>query len=237
MHPRPKLTWLAFIVVALSAEGIAVAQPPTGPAPTAAPAAPTGTAPAPPRPAPGATSASKKGSADAVDWNRMASRQAAAASSSNAGPPLQGAGGPIPPGAAAGGSLQGLHGDAPVASPTTAGRATRVALDSVADPGAAPATADTPESVVRGQINPAARTCYESDPGSRARRPGRLVLLLKVDAAGTVKSVSVGINAGVGPSLVSCITDAARAAKFVAPGADGATVPASFTFPLRAQGS
>jgi hypothetical protein len=241
VHHRPKLTWLAFTVMALTTAGTAGAEPPAATAPTPASGpSPSGAAgqPAPVTPHPGAggMSTPKKSSADAtVDWSRMASRQAAAASAGNAGVPMPGAGGPIQSNVAGGDSLQGLHGSASVASPT-AGQAARIVPDKP-DADVASTGAATPDSVVRSQIQPAVATCYENDAESKARRPGRLVLLMKVGAAGTVDSVSVGINAGVSPSLVGCVTTAARAAKFAAPGAGGATVPAMFTFPLRSQGS
>jgi hypothetical protein len=88
-----------------------------------------------------------------------------------------------------------------------------------------------PEAVIRGQINPAARSCYASDPDSKSRRPGRLVILIKLTPAGEIDSVSVPINVGVSPSVAACITTAAHAASFAPPGASGAMIPASFTFP------
>lgn len=235
MHHRPKLTWLAFVIMTLGAEAIAVAQTPaTAPSPASPPqsanAAPQPSAAS--RPGPSASTSLKKGSSDVVvNWNSLATRQATAANASNPGLALPGAGGPVAPGAPP--SLQGLHGDASAAAVSSAGQPTRVAPPAVADPGAAATSAAAPESVVRDQINPAARTCYASDPDSATRHPGRLILLIKVSDTGAVDSVSVGINSGLSPSLVKCISAAAAAAKFVAPGGAGATVPAAFTFPMR----
>jgi hypothetical protein len=163
----------------------------------------------------------------------MASRLPGGASSSNAGLLPPDAGGTIAtrPGS---GTLQGLHGSTSTPGATTAGQASQVAPPPLADPAAVPS--NSPDLVVKNQIMPAARTCYANDPSSQTHAPGRLALLIKVSATGTIDSVTVGINAGVAPSLVSCITAAARAAKFVAPGDAGATVPATFIFPLRPQG-
>jgi hypothetical protein len=58
-------------------------------------------------------------------------------------------------------------------------------------------------------------------------------LVIKVTPAGEIDSVSVSSNVGVSPSVASCITTAAGAAKFAAPGANGATVRAAFTFPAQ----
>ena len=56
-------------------------------------------------------------------------------------------------------------------------------------------------------------------------------MLIKVTPTGEIDSVSISSNVGVSPSVASCITTAAGAAKFAAPGANGATVRAAFTFP------
>ena len=89
------------------------------------------------------------------------------------------------------------------------------------------------ESVLRGQINPAAKSCYENDPDSRSKRPGRLVILIKLTPAGEVDSVGVASNVGLSPSVASCITTAAGAAKFAPPAPNATSVRASFTFPAQ----
>ncbi len=171
-----------------------------------------------------------------VDLNSMANRQAAAGNKVADGLALPpGAGAPIQSNAGGGDSLQGLHTDATGATSTTAGLASRVVpLGSLQGARASMSVpAPLAETVLRGQINPAAKSCYENDPDSTSRQPGRLVLLIKVTPAGEVDSVSVSSNIGLSPSVASCITTAAGAAKFAAPGANGATVRAAFTFPGR----
>ncbi len=126
-----------------------------------------------------------------------------------------------------------LHGDATVAASTNAGPAIRVVPVGAVQDGWAATSVAAPhaETVIRGQINPAARSCYENDPDSKSRQPGRLNILIKLTATGEVDSVGVANNVGLSPSVVSCITTAAGAARFAAPGPKGATVRASFAFP------
>lgn len=165
-----------------------------------------------------------------VDLNSLANRQAAAGNTIANGLALPaGAGAPIASNAGGGDGLQVLHGDATGATSTTAGPAVRV----VPRDGGATTSVPAPhaEAVLRGQINPAAKSCYESDPDSKSRRPGRLVILIKLAPGGEVDSVSVSSNVGLSPSVASCVTSAARAARFAAPGANGATVRAAFAFP------
>jgi hypothetical protein len=232
MHHRPKVTWLALAVLALSAEGVAVAQT----APTPASTTPGSAGPPPPaaaraNPLPTA----KKGGKDAVDWNGLASRQAAAGNTGGNGLAVPGGPGtPVQSSAVGAAKLQSLHGDASAPTPTTAGQVTRIAPEASADPGASTSPpAPAPDAVLAAQINPVAKSCYETDPSSASRPSGRLVILVKVTPTGDVDSVSVGINDGVSPSVARCITTAARAVKFTAPGAAGAAVPAAFKFPMR----
>jgi hypothetical protein len=132
-----------------------------------------------------------------------------------------------------------LHGDVTAATTTTAGQASRIVpvgdLQSGGTPvGVPPAH---PEAVIRGQVNPAAKNCYDSDPDSKSKRSGRLVILLKVAPSGEVDSVSVANDTGLSPSVTSCITTAARAVRFAPPGAHGTTVRAAFAFPGQEQQS
>lgn len=171
-----------------------------------------------------------------VDWNSMANRQAAAGSTVANGLVLpSGAGASILSNAGGADSLQVLHGDATGATSTNAGPAIRVVPVGSTQEGGPSTSVPAPhaEAVLRGQINPAARSCYENDPDSKSKPPGRLNLLIKLTPAGAIDSVSVSNNIGVSASVASCITAAAGAAKFAAPGANGATVRAAFSFPAQ----
>jgi hypothetical protein len=228
------------MMLALSAEGAATAQsaPPaassaSGPAP--APIVQASVSDGPQLQAARASLVGKTKKSDIggpVNLTTLANRQAASGNSvanplalpSTTSAPIQ---------SSAAASLQMLHGVATGSTSTTAGQATRVVpAGGIQDDG--PSTsiqAARPETVIRGQINPAARTCYENDPDSKTRAPGRLIVLIKVNSTGDVEAVTVASNVGVSPPVASCITTAARAAKFAAPGAKGATVRAAFTFP------
>lgn len=166
-----------------------------------------------------------------VDWNSLANRQAMAGGLALP----SGASTTIPSGAGGGDNLQVLHGDATGAASTGAGPAIRVVPVGTFQDGWASTSAPAPlaETVIRGQINPAAKGCYENDPDSASRQPGKLNILIKLTATGEVDSVSVASNLGVSPSVARCITTAAGAARFAPPGAKGATVRATFTFPGR----
>lgn len=224
-------------MLALGTEGAAMAEP----APAAAPAA-TASEPAhavtqqggvsvgPELEAALASRDQTTAKGAAVDLNRLGTA-ADMMASSLAMPSAAGA--PIASNPGGGNTLQRLHGDATATTSTVAGPAMRIVPVGDADHGAPSASALPlhPEAVIRGQINPAARSCYASDPDSKSRRPGRLVILIKLTPAGEIDSVSVPINVGVSPSVAACITTAARAASFAPPGASGAMIPASFTFP------
>jgi hypothetical protein len=242
MQFRVTLSWITVTLLALSAEGSAVAQ--SAPARADSAGDPPGrieqgSASAGPeleaaRASLGTTKKSDTGAA--VNLHSLANRQVAAGSTAASGLALPtGAGAPIQSNAGGGESLQALHGDATGITSATAGPAIRFVPVGGLQGGGAAMSAPAPhaEAVLRGQINPAAKSCYENDPDSRSRRPGKLVILIKLTAAGEIDSVSESSNIGMSPSVVSCITTAARAAKFAAPGANGATVRAAFTFPGR----
>jgi hypothetical protein len=242
MRLRAKLTWITVTVLALSAGGSAAAQ--SAPAPAGGASDPTlarivqgSPSVGPELEAARASLGGKTKKSDAgapVDLKSLANRQAPAGNTVANGLALpSGAGVQIQSNGASGDTLQMLHGDATRATSTTAGAAIRVVpLGDLQQAGASTSVpAPHAETVIRGQINPAARSCYENDPDSKSRRPGRLVILIQVTPAGEIDSVSVSSNIGLSPSVASCITSAASAAKFAAPGANGATVRAAFTFP------
>lgn len=243
---RVKGIWIAMTMLALGAEGSAMAQS----APAAAPAhacgandvtlacmaqwsAPVGPELAAARASLGGTT-KKSDTGAPVDLNSLANRQAATGGNALVLP--HGAGESIQSNGGGGDNLQVLHGGATTAISTTSGPTARVvAPGSFQDGWAASTSTRAPlaETVVRGQINPAAKSCYENDPDSKSRRPGRLIILMKLTPTGDVDSVSVATNTGLSPSVASCITTAAGAAKFAPPAPNGTSVRASFTFPAQ----
>jgi hypothetical protein len=87
------------------------------------------------------------------------------------------------------------------------------------------------DGVVRAQIQPGARCCYqrglEHDPNQR----GALVLLLRLTSDGGVASATTTKGDGLSSQVAACVTRVARSAKLDAPGASGAhiTVPLAFS--------
>jgi hypothetical protein len=127
-----------------------------------------------------------------------------------------GAGGPIRPGTA-GGDLSGLRGGQTGPGNTnSAGTEKRVVPVGTVDSG--PATANVPianmESVIRSQIFPAARKCYQRGLEQDPTQSGKLIVSIKVDPSGEVSSASVVSNSGLSPQVASCIVSAAKRATF-----------------------
>lgn len=242
MRIRNELAWITVTMLALSTEGAALAQ--SAPAravasdPTAAHMELGSTSGGPELEAARASlvGTKKNDAGAAINWNNLANHQVAAGNTVSNGLGMStGMGVPIQSNTGGGDNLQTLHGDATGITSTTAGSAMRVVPLGSRQEGGASTSAPAPhtEAVLRGQINPAAKSCYENDPDSKSRRPGRLVILIKVTPSGEIESVSESSNIGVSPSVASCITTAALAAKFAAPGVNGAMVRAAFTFPGR----
>jgi hypothetical protein len=246
MRIRMMLGGIVMAVVALGGEGFAVAQsaPAAAPAPahvcTASDASlacmvqwtpSVGPELAAARASLGAA-AKTGGTGGAIDFNSLANRQAAAGNTGASALSMpSGAGAAIQAKAGAEGSLQVLHGG--VTGATSAAPVIPVVPVGDVQDGWAAASAPSPlaATVLRGQVNPAARSCYENDPDAKSRRPGRLILLIKLTPTGDIDSVTVANNVGVSPSVTSCITTVAGAAKFAPPGRNAATVHATFTFP------
>jgi hypothetical protein len=127
-----------------------------------------------------------------------------------------GAGGPIKPGAG-GGDLSGLRGgQTGTGNTNSAGTEKRVVPVGTVDSG--PATANVPianmESVIRSQIFPAARKCYQRGLEQDPTQSGKLIVSIKVDPSGEVSSASVVSNSGLSAQVASCIVSAAKRATF-----------------------
>ncbi len=219
MRPRNAWAWITAAVLVLSAEGSAVAQ--------SAPARP-GTASIP-RVEQGSRTTGQGEPSAPTDSKKTLDRQPAGST----GLVLPNAGAPILLNAGDAGRLQRLHGDGNGATSATGHASAVVPRGDVqpSEPSSAPGP--RPEDVIRAQINPPARTCFENDPTSRSTQLARLVTVIKVTPAGDVDSVIVANSYGLSPAVVSCILNAARAAKFAPPGSSGAVMRAEFTFPWR----
>ncbi|MDP9151580.1 MAG: AgmX/PglI C-terminal domain-containing protein [Myxococcota bacterium] len=166
-----------------------------------------------------------------VDLNSLANRQGGI---SNTGGGLNlpgGAGGPIQPGRG-GAGLQGIHGGDTGGGSTSAGTATRVVP--VGDVQYGGSSMSVPvsnaEAVIRSQIHPGAKRCYQKGLENDPTQAGKIVILIKVAPSGEVDNVSVSSNSGLSPSVATCIANVARRAKFDAPGSTGSTISVPFNF-------
>jgi hypothetical protein len=242
---KTRLTWIAMTMVlgigmGLSAEGSAAAQ--SAPVRSGAAGDPTlariqqeGATVGPELRAAQASLGgnAKQGDASAsVDWNGMAKRGAPADGTTPRGLSLPSGMGTVTPSAAVGGqNLHTLQGDATGTPSTGAGQATRVApVGSVAPDGATMSiSAAHPEAAIRGQLSPAAKSCFDNDMAPKPKGPVKAGILIKVDATGAIESVNVSSNVDLNPAVTTCIATATRALKFAAPGVGGATVRAALT--------
>ncbi len=128
-----------------------------------------------------------------------------------------GAGGPIQPGKGNQG-IEGLRGGVTngAANTNTAGTAAKVVP--VGEGSTGPAIANVPianmESVIRSQIFPAAKRCYQRGLEADPTQSGKVVVSIKVDPSGEVSSATVVSNAGLSRQVTSCIIRASQNAKF-----------------------
>jgi hypothetical protein len=166
-----------------------------------------------------------------VDLNSLANRQGGISNTAGGLNLPGGAGGPIQPGKG-GGGLQSLHGGETGGGSTSAGTAVKVVPigDVKVENSSMSVPVSNAEAVIRSQIHPGAKRCYQKGLESDPTQAGRLVILIKVAPSGEVDSASVASNSGLSAGVASCITAVARRAKFDAPGANGSTISVPFNF-------
>ena len=142
-----------------------------------------------------------------------------------------GAGGPIRPGQG-GAGLQGLRGGETGGASTSAGQAVKVVPIGDVQYGGSTSnvTVSNAEAVIRGQIHPGAKRCYQQGLESDPTQAGKLIILIKVAPSGEVDSVTASSNSGLSSNVANCIQRVARRAKFDAPGPSGATISVPFNF-------
>lgn len=86
------------------------------------------------------------------------------------------------------------------------------------------------EAVIRSQIFPGAKRCYNTGLNVDPTQAGKLVILVKVAPNGEVDSATVSSNSGLSPTVANCIMSVARRAKFDPPGAAGSQISVPFNF-------
>jgi hypothetical protein len=165
-----------------------------------------------------------------VDLNSLANRSGGFTNSNSLVSGV-GGGGPIQPGKG-GGGLQDLHGGNTGGASTSAGQATKVVPVGNVEYGGSQMSVpvSNAEAVIRSQIFPGAKRCYQRGLEQDPTQAGKLVLLIKVSPSGEVDSASPSSNTGLSASVASCIAGVARRAKFDPPGANGSSISVPFNF-------
>jgi hypothetical protein len=165
-----------------------------------------------------------------VDLNSLANRSGGISNTTGGLNLPGGAGGPIHPGA--GGGLQGLKGGE--TGGNTNGAGTIVKVIPVGDVQYTGSAMSVPvanaEAVIRSQIHPGAKKCYQRGLESDPTQAGKLVILIKVAPSGEVDTVTVQSNSGLSSTVAGCIQSVARRAKFDPPGASGSQISVPFNF-------
>jgi hypothetical protein len=128
-----------------------------------------------------------------------------------------GAGGPIQPGKGSG-DLASLRGGQTGGAAGVGTAGTQVKVVPVGEGSTGPAIANVPianmESVIRSQIFPAAKRCYQRGLEADPTQAGKIVLSIKVDPSGEVSSASPVSNTGLSAQVAGCIVAAAKRAQF-----------------------
>jgi hypothetical protein len=167
-----------------------------------------------------------------VDLNSLANRQGGISNTGGNGLNLPGgAGGPIQPGRG-GGGLASLRGEKTGGASDNAGTAVKVVpIGDVQYSGSQMSVpVNNAEAVIRSQVHPGAKRCYQKGLESDPSQAGKVVILIKVAPSGEVDSATVASNSGLSAQVAACIAAVARRAKFDAPGASGSTISVPFNF-------
>jgi hypothetical protein len=164
-----------------------------------------------------------------VDLNSLANRSGGF-TNSNSLVTGMGGGGPIQPGRS--GGLQDIHGGQTGGASTSAGQATKVVPVGDVQYGGSQMSVpvSNAEAIIRSQIFPGAKRCYQRGLEQDPTQAGKLVILIKVAPSGEVDSATASSNTGLSASVAACISGVARRAKFDAPGANGSSISIPFNF-------
>jgi MYXO-CTERM domain-containing protein len=84
------------------------------------------------------------------------------------------------------------------------------------------------ESVVRSQIVPRAKRCYQRGLEQDPSMAGKLIIAIHLDTTGEVSSASVASNTGLSSSVGSCIVRVSQSAKFAENAGSTLMVPITF---------
>ena len=164
-----------------------------------------------------------------IDLEALADRRARIGNASGDGLDLPGAvGEPIQPGRTGFTLPTRDTGEAP----NSAGRMTRVVLAPAVHEESPVLSAPVPdaEAVIRRQIEPGAKRCYQKGLDSDPTQSGKLVLAIRVAPSGEVESATIASHAGLSAGVADCVAGVARRAKFDRTGPGGAAIVVPFGF-------
>jgi hypothetical protein len=138
----------------------------------------------------------------------------------------------LPPGQSA--PIEPGRRDLPVGTTPDVGTAVAikkvVPVDVHEDPPVLSGSVANAEAVIRSQIHPGARRCYQSGIDSDPEQSGKLMVLIRIGPSGEVQSATLQSNTGLSPRVAMCVLGVARNAKFDQPGPSGASVLVPFSF-------
>jgi hypothetical protein len=109
--------------------------------------------------------------------------------------------------------------------PVTPAAADSGTARSPTDAGAIPSNA---EDVIRRQIHPGAKRCFQRALEMDPTQAGRIVIKVRIDDSGAVAEAHVVSNLGMSTDVGECIASVARRAVFASPGPEGATINIPF---------
>jgi hypothetical protein len=180
---------------------------------------------------PSTAAAMKDDNGAPVNLNDLAGKSSGLSNQTSNGLNLNpGGGGPIQPGR--GGNLQGVLGGQ--TGPATTGAGTEVRVVPVGNVSVGSSSQSVPisnaEAVIRSQIAPAAKACYQRGLATDPTQQGKVVIFIKVGPSGEVETAGVSSNSGLSSTVANCIASAARRARFDAPGPSGSQLSVPFNF-------
>jgi hypothetical protein len=180
---------------------------------------------------PSTSAAMKDDNGAPVNLNDLANRSGGLSNQTSNGLNLNpGGGGPIQPGK--GGNLQGVLGGQTGPASTGAGTETRVVPIGNVSVGTSSQSVpiSNAEAVIRSQIAPGAKACYQRGLAQDPTQQGKVVIFIKVGPSGEVETASPSSNTGLSATVASCIASVARRARFDPPGPTGSQLSVPFNF-------
>ena len=164
-----------------------------------------------------------------VNMNGLSNGSGGVSNQTNNGLNLNPGGGPLKPG---GGNLSDIRPGGGGGGNTTAGPTEGPKIKGGVAGGGAQTSkpmADA-EAVIRSQLHPRARACYEAGLRTNPDMAGKVTITIQVGPDGSVQSANIAQNSGLDARTAGCIASSARNLRFKPPGEGGSTVSAPMSF-------